>query len=264
MFKIERLRKIKEILADCKQIDVSTLSSLLEVTDATIRNDLEELEKEGFLTRFHGGATLNTAQEEENNTLTFTGAAPVYDKDKEEIGEIASRLIQEREWIFLGPGTTSYYIAKALLTRNNINVLTNNFWVAGVLSAVPNIQCLFLGGHLVTNGFYSYPDDISAELHNIYLDKCFFSVDGVDFDAGYTLSDLSVQELIRTITPKCKEIIFGIDCSKFGKRAFRKIGDLDFPDIIITNDTITAEYKNYYLEHQIGVYTSYNLENWKL
>ena len=56
MFKIERLRKIKEILADCKQIDVSTLSSLLEVTDATIRNDLEELEKEGFLTRFHGGS----------------------------------------------------------------------------------------------------------------------------------------------------------------------------------------------------------------
>ncbi len=259
MFKIERLRKIKEILTDCKQIDVSTLSSLLNVTDATIRNDLEELEKEGFLTRFHGGATLNAAQENENSNSPFSGISIAYSRYKEEIGVIAAQLIQEKEWIFLGPGTTSYYIAKALLTRTGINVLTNNFWVSGVLSANPNIQCLFWGGRLVTQGYYSLPDDIDAELHNIYLDKCFFSVDGVDLEAGYTLSDLSVQEIIRAVTPRSRQVIFGLDCEKFGRRTFRKIGDLDFPDIVITNENIPEEYKKYYLEHNVCTYTSYNL-----
>ena len=57
MFKIERIRRIKEILRDCRQIEVSALSSLLNVSDATIRNDLEELEKEGFCFRI--GRPLN-------------------------------------------------------------------------------------------------------------------------------------------------------------------------------------------------------------
>lgn len=264
MFKVERIRKIKEIISDCKQIDVATLSSLLSVTDATIRNDLEELEQQNFLTRFHGGATLNSVQDEENINNPFSGSGIKYDKNKEEIGEIAAHLIKEKEWIFLGPGTTSYYIAKALLLRTNINVLTNNFWVASVLSSAPNIQVLFLGGHLSTNGFYSLPDDINAELHNIYLDKCFFSVDGADLEAGYTLSDLSILELIKSISSRSKEIIFAVDCLKFEQRSFRKIGALNFPNILITNDNIPIAFKTYFLEHDVCTYTSYDLESWKL
>lgn len=264
MFKVERIRKIKEILSDCKQIDVATLRSLLNVTDATIRNDFEELEKEGFLTRFHGGATLNAVQEEEDAQSLFKANSIEYDKHKEEIGEIASRLIEEREWVFLGPGTTAYYIAKALSQRTNINVMTNNFWVVNALASSPGIQVIFLGGHLKRGSFYSLPDDIGAELHDIYLDKCFFSVDGADIDAGYTLSDLSIQELIKAISAHSKEILFGLDCSKFGQRSFRKIGDLDFPDVLITNDNIPDEFKTYYLEHGVRVYASYDLKSWKL
>ncbi len=261
MFKAERKRKIKEIIFDRKQIDVAALSKLLNVTDATIRNDFEELENEGFLTRYHGGATLNsvsTQEDEINNALS--GNSIRYDKYKEELGIIASNLITDKEWIFLGPGATSYYIAKALVNRNNIKVFTNNLLVSNILSNNSSIQIYFLGGKIDNSGLYAIPNDINKDLNNIYLSKSFFSVDGVDLDAGYTLSDINVMELINAISSRCQETIFALDTSKFGHRAFIKIGDLDHIKKVIINDSTPAEYKTYYLEHDICVYSSYDVK----
>ena len=240
MFKIERIRRIKEILRDCRQIEVSALSSLLNVSDATIRNDLEELEKEGFLTRFHGGATINS-QETAEPVNSPDDSMIEYDKAKEEIGIIAARLIREREWVFLGPGTTTYYIAKALAPRSNINVL-------------------FLGGQLERLGFYTVPDNLEKELSSIYLDKSFFSVDGVDLSAGYTLSDTPVLEIIQLIKNQSRETIMAVDSAKFNQRAFRKVCGIDEIKTIVTNAEIPDDYKQYFLEHGICTYTAYDLK----
>lgn len=259
MFKVERIRRIKEILRDCRQIEVSSLSSLLNVSDATIRNDLEELEREGFLTRFHGGATINTTETEEPINAFFSNDLIEYDKNKEEIGIIASNLIKEREWVFLGPGTTNYYIAKALRQRSGINILTNNFLVANILHDVSNIRLLFLGGHMDHLGFYTIPDDWEQELGNIYLDKAFFSVDAVDLTAGYTLSDKLVIDIINSVMRRSRETIMAVDCTKFDQRGFMKIGNLDMTTTVITNASIPDEYKRYYLEHGVYTYTTYDL-----
>lgn len=260
MFKVERIRRIKEILRDCHQIEVSALSSLLNVSDATIRNDLEELEHEGFLTRFHGGATINAPATEEPVNTSLKNDFIEYDRNKEEIGMIASRLVREREWIFLGPGTTNYYIAKALRQRSGINVLTNNFLVATILHDIPHIRVLFLGGQMEHLGFYTVPDDWDKELSNIYLDKAFFSVDGVDLEAGYTLSDKPVFDIIQAIMKRSRETIMAVDCMKFNQRTFMKIGDLDLAMTVITNSSIPDVYKRYYMEHGIPAYTTYDLK----
>lgn len=260
MFKVERIRRIKEILKDCRQIEVSALSNILNVSDATIRNDLEELEQEGFLTRFHGGATINSPETEEPVNTSLHADLVEYNKSKEEIGEIASRLIKEREWIFLGPGTTTYYIAKALRQRSNINILTNNFLVANMLYNLPNIRLLFLGGQIDHLGFYTIPDNWAQEVKDIYLDKAFFSVDGVDLTAGYTLSDKSVLEIIRSIMKCSQETIMAVDYMKFGQRAFIKAGDLNMASTVITNAGIPDEYKHYYLTHGVFTYTTFDLK----
>lgn len=259
MFKVERIRRIREILKDCRQIEVSALSSILNVTDATIRNDLEELEQEGFLTRFHGGATINSQETEEPVNTSLHSNFVEYNKSKEEIGEIAARLIKEREWVFLGPGTTTYYIAKALRQRSNINILTNNFLVANTLYDLPNIRVLFLGGQIEHQGFYTIPDDWEHELKDIYLDKAFFSVDGVDLNAGYTLSDKSVLEIIRSVMKCSHETIMAVDYMKFNQRTFIKVGNLDMVSTVVTNAEIPDEYKHYYLTHGIFAYTTFDL-----
>ncbi len=261
MFKAERKRRIKEIIFDRKQIDVATLSKLLNVTEATIRNDFEELEQEGFITRYHGGATLNSVstQEEEVNSA-LSGNLVKYDKLKEELGVIASNLITDKEWVFLGPGTTSYYIAKSLVSRNDMKVFTNNLLVSNILSNNSTIQIHFLGGRVDNKGLYTIPNDINKDLHDIYVSKCFFSVDGADIDAGYTLSDTNVLDIIKSISSRCQQTFFAVDSSKFGQRAFMKLGDLDIAQNVIMNDNVSDLYKKYYLEHGICVYASYDLK----
>lgn len=259
MFKVERMRRIREILFDRKQIDVTTLSKLLHVSDATIRNDLEELEQEGYLTRYHGGATLNSVSTEEPVNPSIHDGSIKYDKAKEEIGIIASKLIKDKEWIFLGPGSTTYYIAKALLQRSNVNVLTNNFLAAHILSSNLNSRIIFLGGNIYNEGLYTVPEDIEKELHDIYLSKAFFSTDGADLEAGYTISDLKLLDIIKTISSRSMETIFALDHTKFGHRTFMKVGDLDFAQTVITNENIPTAFKNYYLEHGICTYTTFDL-----
>lgn len=257
MLKLERIQQIKDIIYERKQINVATLSQILTVSDATIRNDLEELEQEGFLTRFHGGARINSIQSADNALNdTFSMSIVEYDKNKEELGIIASRLVNEKEWIFLGPGTTSYYIAKALTSRNNIHVLTNNLLVSYILSTNSTINIILLGGRLDNKGLYTIPSDILSELNNVYLSKSFFSVDGADLKAGYTLSDLNVLEIIKAVSTKCEETIFSVDKTKFGQRSFRKLGDLDFAQSVILNDPIPDSVRTYYLEHGIAIHTA--------
>lgn len=256
MLKPERIQQIKDTIYEHKQITVAALSQQMKVSEATIRNDLEELEQEGYLTRFHGGARINSLPVKDDALNDIFNVSVVgYDKNKEQIGLLAAELVNEKEWIFLGPGTTSYYIAKALTLKNNIHVLTNNLLVSYILSTNSTIRIILLGGKLDNKGLYTIPDDILSELDNVYLSKSFFSVDGADLKAGYTLSDLNVFDIIKAVSSKCEETIFSVDITKFGRRSFRKLGDLDFADRVILNDNTPEAILAYYYEHGISVHT---------
>jgi DeoR/GlpR family transcriptional regulator of sugar metabolism len=262
MFKAERLKRIKEIIFERKQVNVTTLSTLLDVTEVTIRSDLEILEEEGFIVRTHGGAVLNeeyTNQQAVNDALS--GRNINYDKDKEYIGKIASSLIEENEWVFLGPGVTCYYIAKALLSRKNVNILSNNLFVVNILSSNPYINVISTGGVLTHSQSYMTGDLFAKSIENMYFSKAFFSVSGVDLSGGYTLSNSVEMETYREVVKRTKEPIFVIDHTKFNRLSFLRIGDLEIVKTVISNEKIPKEYKAYFFEHGIRIFTSYELDS---
>lgn len=264
MFKPERIQRIKEYLLQHEQAYVQTLSAQLNVSDATIRNDFNDLEKEGFIVRFHGGAMLNDSgspDQEIGRTLPSDDVG--HDPNKEELGIIASHLIQEKEWVFLGPGTTSYYIARELARRSNIHILTNNLMAAGVLASNPSIQTIVIGGEIHTANVYTLPENIEKELDNIYLNKAFFSIDGADIKSGYTLSDTYILEIINTVCNKCEEFFLAIDYTKYGKRSFMKLADINFTHNVIINENTPAKYRQYYANHNIKTYTLSAIANQK-
>lgn len=257
LYKPERLQKIKELMAEMQQVNVSTLSSMMNVSEVTIRNDLVTLEKEGFLTRFHGGAAINkkTIAEEPS----FAAEPEIsYRQSKEQVGIIAASLIQDREGIFLGPGTTTYFIALALRKRTDIyvNVVTNNFYVVHALRGCTNLRVQFIGGKVQEEGFYTDPEDLHRDLNNLFLDKMFFSIDAIDISYGYTLSDPPAHDTIVIAGEHSKQIIMAADYSKFGKRSFMKVGDLTFAGTVVTNPEIPAAYRNYYEAIGIPVITT--------
>ncbi|MEI6101475.1 MAG: DeoR/GlpR family DNA-binding transcription regulator, partial [Eubacteriales bacterium] len=254
------LQRIKEIIYDRKQVDVLTLSEILDVSDVTIRSDLEQLEQSGFIIRMHGGAVLNessTRQTAVNEALSCQTIE--YNKNKEEIGKIAASLIAEREWVFLGPGTTCYYIAKELLHRKSINILTNNFYVVNVLFANPSINVIVAGGQMNHETGSTYGDIFTRSIESIFFSKAFFSVGGADMSAGYTVSSAGEMELLRAVSQKTQELIFTIDHTKYDAISFMQIGNLDTAKTVISNDKMPNAYKKYYFENGIRVFTSYDL-----
>jgi DeoR/GlpR family transcriptional regulator of sugar metabolism len=260
MFKAERIQKIKELVFNRKQVDVATLSALLDVSGVTIRSDLERLEESGYLQRTHGGAVLNessTSQEGVNNNLL--GKTIRYDKTKESIGQIAAALIEENEWIFLGPGETCYYIAKQLCGRKNINILTNNIYVVNALLGSSGVNVIMAGGNLNHERRCVLGDIFTKSVEDIYLRKAFFSVAGADFQAGYTVSGIGEMNLIKFISQKTGDLIFLVDPARFGIVSFMSVGDLKSVPTVMSGHKMPEAYKKYYFEHNIRVFTPYDL-----
>lgn len=245
-----------------EQVNVSSLSRTLGVSEATIRTDLEGLEKEGFLTRFHGGATINKKEESDLGMIP-TEAETGYSQSKADIGSVAAAIIQNKDGIFLGPGTTTYQIALALKKRTDIyvNIVTNNFYVAQALKGCPNYNIHFLSGKVrsLENNFYTAPENLQLELNNLFMDKFFFSVDAVDIEEGYSLSDPVVHDTIIMAAEHSKEVIVAADFTKFNKRSFMKVGDLSFANTVITNDEIEDNYRRHFDKLGVRVLTRKNL-----
>lgn len=256
MLKTERQNKIRDYLLEHKRVTVDGVSRMLNVTSATVRSDFRELEDEGYLVRFHGGASLNAIDYRADEIIgALHGGVVEHNADKTELGVVASQLIREKEWIFLGPGTTTYYIAKALAHRSGIHVLTNNLLVANAMGANPACQTRLLGGTIHSEGLYTQPMDLHTELRGVYLSKAFFSVDGVDLNSGYTLSDINVLDLFRTINASCSDMFMIIDRSKYGRRAFMKLDNLSFRHSVIVNEETPSAFLDAYRDNKVKVYT---------
>lgn len=257
MFKAERLEKIKTLVLDRKQVDVSSLSKLLNVTEVTIRSDLEQLEKTGFLKRLHGGAVLNEdLADKHDNDDPFLGKLFSQDKNKEHVARIAAAQIQENDFIFLGGGETCYYIAKELIQRKRLTILTNNLHIAYALSSHANIHLTLTGGQILPGRFCTVNDTFNRSIENLFIKTAFFSVSGVDLVAGYTLENTQEITVIREVAKHSKQMVFVADHTKFDRISFIKLDDLNLCNQVISDENIPRAYADFYQENGIALINS--------
>ena len=261
MFKAARIQKIKDIISEKKQVDVTTLSHMLAVTEVTIRNDLDFIQKEGFIIKTHGGALLNEDYQKSRNIdddyETRKNILP--NKEKEYIGLIANNMIREREAVYLGSGITCYYIAKALEDTKNIKVVTNNIHVFNYLSDKP-FDIMLTGGIFVHDLYALTGEMVQQSLKGIFIDKAFISVSGVHLNNGFTVSNMEELNVYRAIMKISKEIIIVADYTKFDRTSFVKLGSLSITNKIITNEKVSSDYKSKFFEEGIQIFTSYDIE----
>ncbi len=263
MFKTLRHNKIKEILLERNQADVQTLSSLLGVSTVTIRSDLTELEKMGFLKRIYGRAVLTCengsnaveAPSEEENAITR------YDGVKEQIALVAAQFIHNREWIFLGEGGSCYNIAKVLSAKNDLNIVTNNLYAALVLRKNKSINVVVTGGNLYHDRFCVGGEMFMNYINSINIDKAFFGVAGVDLEAGYTVSNVGENNVLQSIRRITRELYIVTGNSKFDNVGFVQSGDLTISQVFITNEPVPEKYRKHYQDHGVRVVPSILPEN---
>lgn len=255
MYKIERQNMIVAALAKNGDLDVHSLARECGVSQVTIRKDLTELASTGKLVRTHGGAIAPPDGQCSNSSEFLVGSYVKYDSNKEIIGQIAASFISEGEWVFLGSGTTCYYIARALTKRKHLNVLTNNLLVAYELTKNPQVNLIMTGGNLSHTTLNLGGEIFGAYIRDITVSKAFVGVAGIDLNRGYTVTtagEFNVVNLIREISDATFVVA---DSSKFNKKQFIRYADLSQPHSLITDKLPDSDYMEYYRRHNIHIYT---------
>jgi DeoR family transcriptional regulator, fructose operon transcriptional repressor len=250
-FLAERLERIREILLKRKTVDISTLCKLLEVSDVTIRKDLERLEEENFLKKIHGGAVLSEGVDE--RYFQTKDNFPFYDQ-KQRIVEEAVKLIAESDNIFIGPGTTCYLFAKMLFGHGNVRVFTNNINALGILhNSVKKVSVI--GGDighrdqvLFSSGMPAFP-----ELEGVYLNKAIVTYNGVTIDGGFTLDEMVLVNMYEKVFSISREVIVLASANKIDHHSMYRSASLDRVDYFITTAKLKTDLKQGFDTAQVRV-----------
>jgi DeoR family transcriptional regulator, fructose operon transcriptional repressor len=236
----ERRFRIREMLSVQRTVSASDLREILQVTAATVRRDLAELEKEGVLVRSHGGAV---------SRATSTNFQPSYEAlgranrtEKQAIAREAERLILDGETVFLEGSTTVYDLARRLCHRNRLTVVTNSPPIVYELQRSPNVSVICTGGELQKDVFYLSGVWAQHALSEIRVDKAILGVSAIDPVYGISTASQAEAQIKKMILKAAKVRIALADHTKFGNQGFAYVGPVTDIDILVTDSGADTKY----------------------
>ncbi len=235
MTKEERQTGILELLMQYNSILVTDLASHLKVSSVTIRKDLTELERENKLYRNHGRAILIDPYIDNRNVSEKEN---LYVEEKRSIGMKAASLITPKDSILIASGTTMHALARSIPSANELTVITASLEVSNILSNIKNIDIIQLGGVLRHSSLSVVGKYAETILSDFSCSKLFIGVDGIDLDFGITTTNMMEASLNRIMINTAQKTIVLADSSKFGRRGFSKIAEMEDVDHIITDSGI--------------------------
>jgi DeoR/GlpR family transcriptional regulator of sugar metabolism len=231
-----RRMKILEWLQEEGSARVRDLSAAFAVSEATIRQDLERLDADGYITREHGGAYLKSVpQQVESMSLHH-----VQNMDrKQKIGQAAAALVSDGETIIIDSGTTTTQFAENLRPRQNLNIITNALNIALLLGGNPTNTV-----HMPAGQFKAPTLSLSGEKSvdffvGIYAEKLFLATAGISFDAGLTYPAIDDIYVKRAMIKAASKVYLLADSTKIGRMSFSSLGSIELVHTLITDDGIS-------------------------
>lgn len=235
MTKEERHNLILETLIKHESITVANLSLLLDVSAVTIRKDLNELEQSRRLYRSHGRAILIDPYTTNRSVIEKENIAR---HEKALIGQYANTLITKDDSIIIASGTTVLALARCIKPIHRLTVISASLKVSELLGTNEAIELIQLGGTLRESSLSVVGKFAEAPLSDFSCSKLFIGVDGIDLDFGITTTDIRESDLNRAMMATAQKTIVLADSTKFRRRGFSKIADLEDVDMIVTDSNI--------------------------
>lgn len=215
----------------------------------SIRRDLTKLEKRGLVRRTHGGATLvePLLYEPFRYDTSFQSREQRCAEQKRRIGLAAADLIHENETIGLAAGTTTTQIGRSIRHRSNIKVITNAINIGMELCNQPGIKTSLTGGVIPWAWSFSLSGQAAVNfLNDVYLDKVFLGVVGIDIERGATTLESEEALTFRAMIKQAKQVIVVADSSKIGQVSASLICPISNIHILVTDtgasDQTVAEF----------------------
>lgn len=236
--KEERQQLILETVRDNRQATVTELSQRFDVSDVTIRRDLREMAEQGMVRRAHGGAVVAaTAPPEPPVVHRMTQA----EHCKRCIGRATAALISDGDSVFIGSGSTTAHVARHLVDRKELTVVTNAINVATELAGAEGVTVVVTGGMMRASELSLVGHITEQSLREVRVDKIIMGMRAISLEAGMTNDYLPEVMTDRTIIEMAPELILVADHTKFGKVASAYIAPVERITTLVTNSSTEPE-----------------------
>ncbi|MDR2473209.1 MAG: DeoR/GlpR family DNA-binding transcription regulator [Tannerella sp.] len=232
----ERHKFILDSLQKEGFVKVTDVATELNVTTATIRNDLKFLEEKKLLYRTHGSATVINPT---TIDMTLTEKEKVHIAEKRLIAQAAYQLIEQNDSVVFGAGSTVFTLAEQIKHLDCLTVVTASLKISILLNELANTNIIQLGGTMRKNSISVIGDYTAKFFNDVTCSKCFLGVDGIDVEFGITNSNIEEAQLNKRMIDASLKTIILADSSKFGRKGFGRICSLDRVDVIVTDSGIS-------------------------
>jgi DeoR/GlpR family transcriptional regulator of sugar metabolism len=244
----QRQKLILEEVRRHGAVRVSELTELLEVSDMTVRRDLDVLAASGLVDKVHGGATARGRLSADEPGFEAKSHRQL--NEKEAIAQAASDLVQPGQAIGLTAGTTTWRLAHRILDVPDLTVVTNSIQVANVLHRDRRLDLtvILTGGVRTPSDALVGPVAVTT-LRSLHVDVLFIGVHGMSEDAGFTTPNLLEGETDQAFVASAERVVVVADHTKWGVRGLSRIARLDEAHVLVSDSDLPARARATLSEH---------------
>lgn len=236
MLKEERLDFILQKLKADQKVRLVELSSALQVSEDTVRRDIELLAENGLLTKVRGGAVPHSP-----NMHPFADRVHVLENDKKRIAQKALQLLHPGQTIVLGGGTTTYALARMLPQDMPLTVVTNNVPLATLLCEHPSVEVVLAGGRVQKHSQMTVGAETARMFQQVHVDICFTGVCSLHHEIGVSTHNYDDLDVGRAMLQSASRVIAVTTFDKIGTAELYKMCDITAVDSVITEVDNTHE-----------------------
>lgn len=244
MNKKMREDEILNILSDTGKVEIEMLSKMLDVSTMTVRRDLASLENKGLVIRTHGGAILKRSLISEPS---FSQKESMNLEQKKIIAKEALKKVEDSMVLMLDSGTTTIELARLLVNKNDLTIITNDIRIASVLIESEN-KVILVGGNLQREIGAIYGPVAENQIEDLYVDILFLGAHAIHKNKGITAPTHEKASIKKSMIKSSQKTWILSDSSKFNEVSFTKVCELETIQGIITDNNLKLEVKEDILE----------------
>ena len=228
-----RQQTILQLVIDKGRMSVSELAKMTGVSEVTIRQDLNLLEKQSYLRRTHGFAVPLDSEDVETRMMNNFAL-------KRELADFAASLVRPGETVFIENGSSNALLARALATQPDITIITVSSYIAHLLKETPG-EVILLGGIYQKKSESMVGPLTRQYIQQVHFSKAFIGIDGWQPETGFTGRDMMRADIVNAVLEKGSEAIVLTDSSKFGAIHPYPLGPMNQFNRVITDDNLSTE-----------------------
>lgn len=252
----ERRNRLLELVRVQGFAALPDLADALQVSESTVRRDLDYLEETGTAKRTHGGVFYTGSSPKLPH---FDERQPAQWDKKRLIAARAAELIENGDTVLLDGGTTTYEVARLLVGRP-LQVVTNSLPVANLFASSSGTDLVLLGGYVYPRTGVALGPYANDMLSRLNVRKTILSVAAVNI-RGYFNSNLLLVETERSMMKAAEDVIVVADSTKFGHQSLARLCPLNAVNHLVVDHELTEDWRSKIIASGVGLLVAGQTDN---